>query len=355
MIDPVELLKELIAIPSESSKEKDVVDHLEGVFRRLKWKPVRTGNNLHTILGSEGPLLLLNSHTDTVPVGGGWTKDPYLAEVEDGRIYGRGANDAKGCLAAMIAGAARAFEKDPPPGRICLAATCEEEISGRGLQDLIDDLPEPAAAIVGEPTGLNPAISQKGLLLLEITAKGRSAHAAWGGGKNAVHAAAKDIMALAGITFDRKHPTLGLPSLEVTQVSGGERHNVIPDRCTLVVDIRTTPAYEPEEFVSMVKNLVAGKVSVRSKRLKSVDTDPKHPIVLAALSCRPGAKTFGSPTVSDWVFLDGIPTIKIGPGDSRRSHTPDEYVTAAEVEEAAEFYAKVIRKYLSSKTPAHRN
>jgi acetylornithine deacetylase len=228
-----------------------------------------------------------------------------------------------------------------------LAATCEEETSGQGLEALLKELPKPDAAVIGEPTGLQPAVAQKGLLLLEITARGRSAHAAWGGGDNAVEKAARDVLALGKLRFDREHPQLGRPSLAVTQISGGKRHNVIPDLCTTVVDIRTTPGYSSEELTAAVRAAVEGEVRVRSERLKARDVDPGHPIVRAALDANPGAKAFGSPTVSDWVFLNGTPAVKVGPGDSRRSHTPDEYVTTDELEAGAAFYEKLIRGYLA--------
>lgn len=341
--DAVALLRRLVATPSESGAEDAVVDILEGVFRDLGWKPVRTGRNLHAILGSGGPILLLNSHTDTVPVGEGWTKPP-LGGMEDGRIYGRGSNDAKGCVTAMILGAAAAFEKDAPKGTVIVAATCEEETTNRGMSELLPLIGRPDAAVVGEPTGLAPAVAQKGLLLLEVMAEGRSAHAAWGGGDNAVTKAARDVLALESVSFDRSHTALGFPSLQVTQIHGGERHNVIPDRCKLVIDIRTTPVYTPEELVELVRARVGGKVSVRSSRLTAVDTALSEPIVRAALAAGGGA-CFGSPTVSDWVILKGIPTVKVGPGDSRRSHTPDEYLTVKELEDGVAYYERLIRSY----------
>ncbi|MEK7858250.1 MAG: M20/M25/M40 family metallo-hydrolase [Elusimicrobiota bacterium] len=339
------LLQELIRIPSDSGQESAVCDRVERVFKDLGWAPVRSGRNVYAFLGQGSPLLLLNSHTDTVPVGEGWTHPPLGAEIVGGKIYGRGSNDAKGCLTAMILGAAKAFSQDPPKGRVCIAATCEEEINGKGLEALLSELPRPDAAVVGEPTGLQPAVAQKGLLLLEVTAEGRSAHAAWGGGVNAIDAAAADVLALSQLKFERDHPALGRPSLAVTQIQGGTRHNVIPDRCKLVVDIRTTPAYAPEELVAQVQGAAKGKVHVRSQRLGCVETDAAQPVVRAALAANPGAKPYGSATLSDWVFLKGIPTVKAGPGDSRRSHTPDEYLEVAELEAGVAFYERLIRAY----------
>jgi acetylornithine deacetylase len=341
MSQAVSLLRDLIRLRSISGNEEEMVKRVASELPQA----VISGRNVHAFFGDSGPLLLLNSHTDTVPLGEGWTKDPLGAELVDGKIFGRGSNDAKGCLTAMILGAKKAFASNPPKGRVCLAATCEEEINGKGLETLIQTLPKPDAAVVGEPTGLNPAVAQKGLLILEITAKGKSAHAAHGGGENAILGAAQDALALSGITFDRSHPALGKPSLAVTQIHGGERHNVIPDRCKLVVDIRTTPNYEPEQIVSQVSTLVKGDIHVRSNRLRSVDTDPNSKIVKAALAANPKGKPYGSPTLSDWVFLKGIPTVKCGPGDSKRSHTPDEFVLASEIEDGVLFYEKLIRSY----------
>ncbi len=348
MIGAVELLQDLVRIPSPSGQEDAVVARLEDAFRALGLKPERHGRNLTAVLdGGEGPLLLLNSHTDTVPVGEEWTKEPLSATIEDGRIYGRGTNDAKGPLTAMILGASRAFSIDAPKGRVLIAASCEEEVLGQGLEKLLPLLPRPDAAVVGEPTGLRPAVAQKGLIVLEITAVGRSAHAAHGGGVNAIEAAARDVLALSKLRFEKRHAALGSPSLHVTQINGGARHNVIPDRCKLVVDIRTTPDYAIDEIVGAVKAAVEGDVHVRSSRLGSVETDPAHAVVQAALRANPAAKAYGSPTLSDWVFLKGIPTVKVGPGESKRSHTPDEYIEVAELEAGVAFYERLIREYFA--------
>jgi acetylornithine deacetylase len=348
-VSAVELLRDLVRIPSESGHEEGVVARLDSAARELGVTPEVIGRNITALFdGGDGPLLLLNSHTDTVPVGEGWTRDPLGAEIENGRIYGRGSNDAKGCVTAMLLGAARAFATNAPKGKVLFAASCEEEVLGQGLEKLLPLLPRPDAAVVGEPTGLQPAVAQKGLLLLEVTAAGRSAHAAWGGGVNAVEAAARDVLALSKLAVPGEHPALGKTSLHVTQISGGTRHNVIPDACKLVVDIRTTPAVSPESIVELVKRSVEGQVKVRSSRLGSVETDPGHAIVQAALAANPGAAPYGSPTLSDWVFLKGIPTVKAGPGQSPRSHTPDEYLEVAELEAGVLFYESLIRRYFEA-------
>ncbi|TBR18472.1 M20/M25/M40 family metallo-hydrolase, partial [bacterium] len=288
MSDPLEVLRRLVSTASVSGGEEAVAGQLEGVMRDSGYKPQRAGRNVFGRLGEGGKTLLLVSHLDTVPVGEGWTKPADGSLLEDGKLYGRGSNDAKGCLTAMVLGAARAYAQDAPAGRVVVAATCEEETSNKGIAELLPLLGDVDAAVVGEPTGLEPAVAQKGLLLLHVTAKGRAAHSAWGVGVNAVHAAGKDIVALSETKFDRVHPVLGVPSLQVTQVEGGTRHNVIPDRCRLVVDIRTTPYYPPAELVAIVRERVSGEVEIRSERLKSVDVDPGHPVVRAALAARPG-------------------------------------------------------------------
>lgn len=340
------LLTRLVRIPSLSGEEGEIVDFLEEVFRSLHWQPFRSGRNLYTILGDAGPLLLLNSHTDTVPVGEGWTHHPY-GEEHAGRLYGRGANDAKGCLTAMILGAAAAVSSRPIPGRICLAATCEEERLGQGLEALRPLLPNIDAAVVGEPTSLNPAVAQKGLLLLEITCRGQAAHVAWGGGVNAIRLAAEELLALYQLPFVREHPFLGKTTLEVTMISGGERHNIIPERCELLLDIRYTPSYTAAEIVEQIRKIVRSAIRVRSDRFAPVATPLDHPLLQVALAVRPEATPFGSPTLSDWVFLRDVPTVKVGPGDSRRSHTADEYLELEELYQGIAFYRSLILKYFA--------
>jgi acetylornithine deacetylase len=349
MLDPVSLLKKLVSLPSDSGHEEQVVACLQQVMEDIGWQPQRHERNLFALLGQSGPLLLLNSHTDTVPPGEGWTKPPYGAMEEKGRIYGRGSNDAKGCLVAMIVGAARYWQKHAatPPGRLCLAATCEEEVMGHGLETLLPTLPRADAAVVGEPTGLHPAVAQKGLVVLELIAHGSSAHVAWGGGLNAISLAVQDHLALEALPFERLHPFLGATTLAVTQIEGGTRHNVIPDRCRMVVDIRLTPAYRPSEVVECIRGVIASELKVRSERLVPVEISPDAPIVQAVLRAHPQAQPFGSPTLSDWVFLREIPTVKIGPGDSHRSHTPDEYLEIEELLRGVDFYERLIGEYFA--------
>lgn len=344
-MEPAALLRELVRTPSESGHEDAVVERLFVALRQLDLPARRRGRNIYCLSGERGPLLLLVSHSDTVPAGEGWTRDPYGGELEGGRIYGRGANDAKGVLVAMLVGASRALRAGAVRGRLCVAAVFEEETTGRGIRELLRELPAPDAAVVGEPTGLEPAIAQKGLLVLELTARGRSAHVAWGEGVNAIARAARDAAALFEMTFDREHPLLGFPTVQVTEIHGGSRHNVVPASCRLVVDVRTTPAYTDEEILRLIRSRIGSDLEVRSRRLPPVETDPRHAVVQAALAARPGARPFGSPTLSDWVALGGLPAVKVGPGDSRRSHTADEYLEVQELEEGIAFYERLVGCY----------
>ena len=347
-MNKVDLLKQLISIPSESGKEDKIVNFLNEIFLSFDWKPKTVGNNLYTIIGNSGPVLLLNSHLDTVPAGNGWSIDPLGGTEKNDIIYGRGANDAKGSLCAMILGAKSAFDKGYIKGQVCIAASCEEELMvGNGLELLLPELPKIDAAVIGEPTGLNPAIAQKGLIVLEIEEVGHSAHAAWGGGINAINKAARDILSLNSLALNREHPFLGKLSIEVTQINGGICHNVIPDSCKLVVDIRLIPTYSVEEVIDIIKDVTLGEVTIGSNCFRSVETPRSHKIVKAAIESNIKGKPFGSPTLSDWVHLKNVPAVKVGPGDSKRSHTANEYIEKQEYLEGIEFYEQIIKNYFN--------
>lgn len=353
--DALELLCALVRAPSPSGEEGPAADVLERWLSERGLDPVRDGRNVWAGVGEDGPVLLLCSHLDTVPVGEGWTRPPLEAHREGERIYGRGANDAKASVAAMAC-TLRALRDEgalDAGGRVVLAATCEEE-TGRpgGLPDLLPRLPPPAAAVVGEPTGLAPVVAQKGLLVLEATAHGRPSHAARPEeGENAIANAAAAIRALAELRFERVHGSLGTPTAVVTVIEGGSRRNTIPARCTFWIDVRTTPAYEPRELAELIGRALGPRVEVRvhSDRIRAVDVDPEDPIVRAAVRATGGAATRGSPTVSDWAFLRGIPAVKLGPGESRRSHAPDEFVAEGELLAAVRVYRELAREWFASR------
>ncbi len=354
-----DLLRALVTTPSPSGEEAAVAALFAGWLAARGGRPETDGRNVWALLapadGDPGaPTLLLLSHLDTVPVGEGWTRPPLAAHTEPGpdgaRIYGRGSNDAKGCLAAMAA-AALALRDEGLPGRVLLVAAAEEE-TGRpgGFADLLPRLPRFDAAVVGEPTGLVPVSAQKGMLALDAVARGRQAHAARPEeGRNAVHVAARAVVALEGLRLDRPCPELGAPTAQVTVIAGGERRNVIPGSCSFSIDVRTTPAYAPEELVALIGGALGPEVelSVRSDRLRAQATDPADPILRAAAAAT-GREPVGSPTVSDWAHLRGTPAVKLGPGESPRSHTPDEYVTVGELERGVAVYRELARRWFAA-------
>lgn len=340
---PASLLRALVGAPSPSREEGPAVDVMERWLRARGADVLRRDRNIAAVKesGAPGPTVLLLSHLDTVPATASWTRDPYAPSEEGGRLYGLGANDAKGCVAAM----ASAFAQTTPRrGRLVFAAVCEEEIGRGGAEVFLPLLPAPDEAIVGEPTGLDIAVAQNGLLILDLLARGRAGHAARPHlADNAIVRAARDILALEALSLDRVHPTAGVTTHAVTVVGGGERHNVIPDRCAFTVDLRTTAAYTHAELVALVGQAVAAEVTVRSDRFHPVATPADAPILAAARAARPEAKLFASPTLSDWAHLGGVPAIKWGPGLSEVSHTADEWVELAMVEAATVAYARVLQ------------
>ncbi len=340
----VTLLHSLVAARSPSREEGPAVEVMERWLRTFTPDAsiVRADRNLAAILdsGTPGPTLLLVSHLDTVPATAAWTRHPWSPAIVEGRMYGLGANDAKASVAAMAMAFAAAR---PARGRLVLATVCEEEVGRGGLEVFLPSLPVADHAIVGEPTGLDIAVAQNGLLILDCEAHGRAGHAARPQlADNAIYTAARDILALEGLVLERVHPDAGRTTLAVTVLSAGDRHNVIPDRARYTVDLRTTAAYTHAELVDTVRRAIRAQVTVRSDRFHPVET-PAHAAVLgAAKRACPQARTFASPTLSDWAHLAGVAAIKWGPGLSEVSHTADEWVDLAMVEAAVLAYGKVI-------------
>ncbi len=330
------------------------MDVLEAWMADRGWRSTRADRNLMVVRdsGSPGPTLLLCSHVDTVPATAAWTRDPWVPTREGGRLYGLGANDAKASVAAM---AVAFLEARPRAGRLVFAAVCEEEVGRGGLEAFLPSLPAPDFAIIGEPTGLDIATAQNGLLILDATAHGRAGHAARPHlADNALYTAAHDIVALEALAaqgLDRVHATAGRTTLAVTVCSAGDRHNVIPGEARYTVDLRTTPAYTHDELVHLVRASVRAEVTVRSGRFQPVQTPEGAAVLVAALHAmaRSGAvpRQFHSPTLSDWAHLGNVAAIKWGPGLSEVSHTSDEWVETAMVERAAGLYATVADEVLS--------
>jgi len=347
---PVALLRKLVQIPSPSRSEGPVADALQAFLDENGLEVHRIGDNVIASIGKGPHTLLLNSHLDTVPPAEDHPHGPFSATMQDGYIYGRGTVDAKASVAAMACALASlaGIGYAPEDGRILAAFTVCEETGGadNGLEEVLSQLGDVHSALVGEPTHMQPCIAQKGLLILKMKSVGKAAHAARpSGGLNAIAQAARDVITLQNLNFDRVHPGLGPVTLEATTIEGGIARNVIPDRCITYLDIRTTPAYTHGELAGIIQNAVDSAIEVHSERFVPVQTDPEHAIVQACLEANPGSATFGSPTMSDWIFLKKIPAVKIGPGESSLSHTAGERIAADELERACTIFRDIILSY----------
>jgi acetylornithine deacetylase len=341
------LLSALVAVPSVSRSEGAVADLLRSHLEARGLAVRREGHNLWFEVGCGRPRLLLVSHLDTVPAGDGWTRDPHAAAWEDDRLVGLGANDAKGCVAAM-ATAALALAAEPAclDGTLVVAFTAEEEVGGAGIASIRERLEPIDAAVVGEPTCLEVCVAQRGLVILRCVAHGRTAHAAHPEcGVNAIHTAASDIVRLSAMRFG-EHPRLGETTAQVTRIGGGRASNQVPDACEFFVDVRTSPGITAESIVERLHGALASEVHVHSARYLPCATDEAHPIVVAALRASGRAHGAGSRTTSDWAFLSDLPAIKAGPGDTSRSHRPDEYLTRAELTAGVAFYRRLALAYV---------
>ncbi len=358
MLAPEEILqlhREIVSIPSLSGSEARLADWLEAWLGQRDVAVERHGQSLLATCGS-GPLVLLDTHLDTVPPAPGWTRDPFRPASEDGRVYGLGSNDAKASVAAMLAAFLAARERSLP-FTLALALVEAEETKGTGTQAILGALGkrgEPlAAALVGEPTGLDVAVAQKGLLVLELVARGEACHAAHAaalGARNAAVELARDLVTLSTLDLGPSHPRLGAPTLAPTVVRAGTARNVIPAEATAVLDVRTVPGAH-HELVERVQRAVRGELRVLSDRLEPRETAPEEAVVRAALQARPAAEIYGSATLSDLVFLRGVPAIKCGPGRSERSHTPDEFVLEEEILDGAAFYADFVAAFAAAGAP----
>ena len=339
----VSLLKELIARPSFSSEEAATADLLENFMKQEGLQPRRKGNNVWCVAGNaaaEAPLLLLNSHHDTVKPVQGWQRNPFEPVVEEGRLYGLGSNDAGAAAVSLLAAFLYLSRLESLPYRLLLALTAEEEISGKGgVESLLPELGAVAVAIVGEPTSMQMAVAEKGLMVLDCTASGKAGHAARDEGENALYKAIDDIQWFRQYRFARESDLLGPVKLSVTQVSAGYQHNVVPDTCSFVVDVRTNECYPNEELLETIRVHVQSKVTPRSTRLNSSGIALNHPLVQKAQVL--GISLYGSPTLSDQALMP-FPSVKIGPGDSARSHTADEYILLEEIKEGIPLYIELL-------------
>lgn len=340
-MDTIDLLKNMIRIPSFSRDEGAVADFLERWMLTEGFAVRRLGNNLWMESGpADGrPTILLNAHIDTVKPASGYTRDPFTPEIEDGCLYGLGSNDDGGSLIALLETYSRLIQKEQPY-RLIFSATAEEEVSGKGGLDLI--LPELGRidfGVMGEPTGMRMAVAERGLMVLDCTAYGKSGHAARNEGVNAIYKAIEDIQWFKSHSFDRVSDFLGAVKMSVTQINAGTQHNVVPDKCTFVVDVRPNGMYTNPELLEMIKSSVSCEVKERSTRIGSSHLPMDHPAVVRGLSL--GLEPFGSPTTSNQALCH-FPTLKIGPGDSARSHSADEYIRLDEIADGIETYVALL-------------
>jgi acetylornithine deacetylase len=346
--DAINLLKQLIAIQSFSREEQPTADLITAFFEQKGIAIHRKKNNVWAFnahFDTAKPTILLNSHHDTVKVNPSWTLNPFEPMVRDGKLYGLGSNDAGGALVSLIATFCHFYERADLTHNVVIAATAEEEISGHdGLESVLPDLPPIAFAIVGEPTEMQLAVAEKGLLVLDCTARGKSGHAAREEGENAIYKALRDIEWLRTYPFPKVSPTLGAIKMSVTIINAGTQHNVVPDTCTFTVDVRVTEQYSLEEIVQTIRENVQSEVAPRSIRLTPSSIPVEHPLVQAGI--RLGRHTYGSPTTSDQALLS-CPSLKMGPGHSKRSHSADEFIYLQEIKEGIDLYIKMLEEVLS--------
>jgi len=352
----VTLLADLVRTPSVSGDEAAVAELTLHAARTFGLDVVRDASGVRVELRSDraGPTLAFISHLDVVPPGDGWTREPFAATVEDGRLYGRGSGDAKASISAMLCAARDLAESGGlRRGRLLVLFGYGEETRHTSMPEAVASAGEIDAAVVGEPTNLNIAVAQRGLMMVDLVARGDQRHAGYadadGGGTfvNATQRLARDLVALEHVARDRPHPSLGHPTITPTMLEAGVGRNITPPTARAVLDIRSTPAWPHVELAAELRRALASEVVVTSDRLVPCETPPGSRVLAAASRVRPDARHFGSPTCSDWVFLRDRDTIKCGPGTSRNSHTPDEWVALAEVSAARVFYAQLAREYLA--------
>ena len=340
--DAVELLKRLISTPSVSRDETAAADIFEQQVREWGLPARRIGNNIliHEELDSQKPTLLLCAHIDTVKPVSTWTRNPFTPIIEDGRLYGLGANDCGGGLVSLLQ-VYRILRGQDIAYNLVYLASCEEEVSGEGgFRLALPELPKIDVAIVGEPTGMQPAIAEKGLMVIDGTAYGKSGHAARNEGVNAIYEALDDLVWLRDYRFKKESPLLGPTKMTVTVLNSGTQHNVIPDECHFVIDVRTNEYYQNEYlFAFLQKNMKKSQLKARSFRMYSSHIPMEHPLVQRCVAM--GMTPYGSPTLSDQALMPFL-SLKLGPGESSRSHTADEFICLSEIEHAIQTYLRLL-------------
>lgn len=346
MKNAVELLCRLIEVPRISREETAAADLLQDYMTgELGLEVHRHGNNLWSVAPDPDPereTLLLCAHIDTVRPVAGWQRDPFRATREGDRIYGLGSNDDGASLVSLLHVFASLVKDSSKRGlyNLVFLASAEEEVSGKGgVESVLPLLPRIDVALVGEPTGMQPAIAEKGLMVLDVTARGKAGHAARNEGDNAIYHALDDMQWFRSYRWERVSPLLGAVKMTVTIVNAGTQHNVVPDSCTFTVDVRPNECYTNQELLERIKEHVGSEVRARSTRLGSSRISLEHPLVQRIIGM--GGTPFGSPTLSDQALMP-FPSLKMGPGQSSRSHTADEYIEVGEIREAMEMYSYLL-------------
>lgn len=361
--EAVELLRRLISVPSPSREERDTADIWEEWLREHGVENVtRLHNNVYAVGSSYNPFrptLMLNSHHDTVRPSSSYTRDPYSPDIEGDKLYGLGSNDAGASGVALASTFLELKDRVDLPFNLIFAITAAEEVMGEyGMRAFLPHLEQlglrPDMVIVGEPTSMKAAVAERGLLVFDVETAGKSGHAAREEGINAIYRAIEDIERLRNFSPEKRSEVLGPVKVSVTMISAGTQHNVVPDLCKWVVDVRTTDAYSNEETVELLRREVKWSVMTpRSTRVHASVIPYDHTLVRSALDL--GIDTFVSPTTSDMALMHGIHSLKIGPGDSARSHTADEYVRISEINEALHLYPLLIEgaaKYVEIEVPS---
>ena len=347
-MEAIVLLKKLIETPSFSTKEEQTALLIENWFQQHKIVYQRTKNNVWAVnkhFDPSKPSILLNSHHDTVKPNNGYTKDPFKAIVEDGKLYGLGSNDAGGCLVSLIATFTHFYARKDLTHNLVMVASAEEENSGaNGLNSMLAVIPEIAVAIVGEPTLMLLAVAEKGLVVFDAIVKGTPSHAAHPNFDNAIYNCIEVLQWFQKPHFEKTSVALGDVKMTVTQIQGGKQHNAVPATVSLVIDVRVNDQYTNQEIADyLIKNAPCEKVIPRGMKLNSSSIPIEHELVQAGIQL--GRTTYGSPTLSDQACLD-CPSVKLGPGDSTRSHSADEFIYLREIEKGIQIYIDILESVI---------
>ncbi len=347
--EAIDLLKKLISTPSFSGEEGETASLLEDWFshRGIAWK--RQDNNVWALnrhFDPVKPTLLMNSHHDTVKPNSGYSRDPFVPDIMEGKLYGLGSNDAGGCLVSLLAAFTWLYERNDLGYNLLFAGTAEEEVNGsHGIASVLSSFPEIEAAIVGEPTLMKMAVAEMGLVVFDAVVKGTPSHAAHPNSDNPIYKSAKVLQWFENLTFDRVSEELGAVKPTVTQIRAGEQHNVVPGQVEMVIDVRVNERYTNAEIQKILQDSApVDHIQARSLRLGSSSIPLDHPLVKAGYTL--GMESYGSPTLSDQAMLN-CPSLKLGPGDSRRSHSADEFIYVAEIESGIEGYIRLLESAFS--------